>query len=281
MSDLCSATIKVNNNYCIKKFGKDNNLFTYNQINTHKTNTICIDDLNAEIIEACIKETKKAFGEDAIYIFSKGLEKPYGEESFVAALNKLCKENDIRGDDGQLLRVKGHTFRRTLATDYANMGIDMNIIKSLLGQEKLDVLTHYIKIHSEEMAKFMEPVTQENYDLIDSIGNEQKLTVEEEKYAGSYIPLSCGYCSKDVKSGICEHANACYSCTMFKPIKSLLPLYKKQLLDVENNIFVCNINGYQRLLENSMQLKERLLDIINKLESEEKGENGQNYRVIS
>lgn len=278
MSDLCSATIEVNGKYCIKKIKENDNLFTYYQVKSHKTNTINIDDVNVGIIESAIEFSRKTYGDNVKYIFSKNDKEPVGEESFTYHLNKMCKENNIVADSGKLLRVKGHTFRRTLATDYANMGIDLNVIKALLGQSKLDVLNHYIKIHSKEMAKYMEPITQENYDLIDSIGKEVSPVVEQ-KYKGDYLSLSCGYCSKDVKTGICEHANACYKCSMFVPDITKLPLYKKQLMDVELSIMVCKANGYERLLETNLELRDKLNNIIYELEA--KDENGQNRRIIN
>lgn len=280
MSDMCSATINVNGKYCLKKIDEDNILFTYYQIKTHKTNVISVDSVVAGVIEKCIEMSKESFGDDAKYIFSKDKNLPVGEETFIYHLNKLCMENNITGDNGELLRIKGHTFRRTLATDYANMGMDLNIIKSLLGQSKMDVLTHYIKIHGVEMNRYIQPITEENNELIACIGKEID-PISKEEHNGEYLPLSCGYCSKKVNTGICDHANACYSCKMFIPLKSKLPLYKKQLVGVEISILVCQTKGYERLLEKNLQLRTQLQTIIFELEKEIGYEDRQNSRTCS
>lgn len=272
MSDICSATIIVDSKYCIKKIDEDNTLFTYYQVKTHKTNVISVDSVVSGVIESCIAKSKETFGDEAKYIFSKDKKQPIGEESFTYHLNKLCMENNIIGDNGELLRIKGHTFRRTLATDYANMGMDLNIIKSLLGQSKMDVLTHYIKIHGTDMNRYIQPITEENNELIACIGKEVD-PISKEEYNGEYLPLSCGYCSKKVNTGICDHANACYSCKMFIPLKSKLPLYKKQLVGVEISILVCQTKGYERLLEKNLQLRTQLQTIIFELEKETGYEN--------
>ena len=280
MSDMCSATIYVNGKYCLKKIDEDNILFTYYQMKTHKTNVISIDSGVAGVLESSIEKSKESFGDDATYIFSKEKKLPVGEESFIYHLNKLCMENNITGDNGELLRIKGHTFRRTLATDYANMGMDLNIIKSLLGQSKMDVLTHYIKIHGVEMNRYIQPITEENNELIASIGKEID-PISKEEYNGDFLSLSCGYCSKKVNTGICDHANACYGCKMFVPLKSKLPLYKKQLVSVEISILVCQSKGYERLLEKNLQLRTQLQTIVLELEKETNYEDRQNSRTCN
>ena len=274
MSDLCSALINVNGNYCIKKHN-ENFLFTYLQIKTHKTNTIVIDEISAALLEKCISESQDKYGKNAKYIFSRTLDFPVCEERFTFYLNKMCLENKILADDGKILRIKGHTFRRTFATDYANMGIDMNVIRIMLGQSKLDVLTHYIKIHSKDMAKYLKPIIEEDNNLIESIGQKTEI-IKEIENKNNYLSLSCGFCSKDINSGICEHANACYGCSMFVPIKSKLPLYKKQLDNVKTSILVCKTNNYERLLDINLNLEKQLSNIIERLEKD--GKDRQNCK---
>lgn len=267
MSDICSATILNDGEYCLKKIGQGY-LFTYYQRKTHKYNTVSVDEIVATTIENSIEESRSLFGDKCIYIFSKSEAEPISQESFVYYMNHLSKENNIIADNGKILRIKGHTFRRTFATDYANMGVSMDVIRMMLGQSKLDVLVNYIKIHSDDMKLYMSGILEEDDELINNIGVNQVEMVDEPVNSELFIPLSNGWCKKSISSGICEHANACYGCTMFKPAKNRIGLYRKQLKNVENNILMAQINGYERLLEQNEKLKEQLLVIIDDIEKE-------------
>lgn len=55
-------------------------------------------------------------------------------------MNQMSAKNNLTKDDGSPLRIKGHTFRGTVATQYANLGISMDVIRMMLGQQKSECL---------------------------------------------------------------------------------------------------------------------------------------------
>lgn len=265
LSDLCNTPIKINGRYCLQDQGNNKWLFIYYMPKVHRTNTVPIEPIVAKVIQSAIETSHETYGANCKYIFAKSPDAPIGQEDFVMNMNKMSKRNNLRTDTGKPLRIRGHTFRRTKATQYANMGVSSDIIRAMLGQRSLGVLKHYITIHSETMLKVMQPITDEANRMIENIGHEDTAVIQESKQNGM-IPMPNGYCSKSVASGLCEHANACYSCRMFRPSKQFLDLYKRHLAETEQNIEVAKINHFDRLLEININLKAKLEKIINKLE---------------
>lgn len=80
------------------------------------------------------------------------------------------------------------------------------------------------------------------------------------------IPLPNGRCGKPLSSGKCTHANACYSCAMFKPDPNNIDLFKYQLAEAKSNVEMAKINGFERVLQVNEDLVEALEKIIASIE---------------
>ena len=264
VSDICSTTIQINNKCCLETNNNGDYIFTYYMPKTHKYNTIPVSKLVGAVIEEAIIESRKRYGNDCKYIFSASVDHPISVESFSIHMNNMSAKFNLKKDDGSPLRIKGHTFRGTLATQFANCGIGMDVIRMMLGQEKIGVLKHYVTIHSDTMINYLKPIIDDCDKRIRSIGEEKSLV--DFPSEPSLIPLPNGRCSKDVSTGICNHANSCYECRMFMPSIDYLEVYKKQLLDAENNIAVAEMHGYERIKELNTALRDNIQRIINQLE---------------
>ena len=59
---------------------------------------------------------------------------------------------------------------------------------------------------------------------------------------------------------------------MFKYDKTYLPIYQKQLQEVEANIEIAKANGFERILEKNIELKTNLEKIINSIKGVDKNE---------
>ena len=57
---------------------------------------------------------------------------------------------------GKPLRVKTHTFRGTVATNYINIGIDPNVTRMMIGQASLRSLKFYVEASEEGVLYYME-----------------------------------------------------------------------------------------------------------------------------
>ena len=263
LSDLLGTTILVDGEFCLQKT-EGGYVFTYKMPKVNRTNSIPVNELVGKVLLSAIEDSRSRFGDDCEYIFAKSVTEPIARGSFTRAINQMSKKYDLRRDDGTPLRITGHTFRGTVATQYANSGIHLDMIRLMLGQRKIGVLKHYITIHSEAMNAYMDPIHTENERLIQNIGNESSQIMAEVD-DGPMLPLPNGRCGRK-SSEACKHANACYRCRMFHPIKACLNLYRMQLQEAENNIYMARLNGYGRIQADNEDLAERLRTIISSLE---------------
>lgn len=260
ISDLCSLKSD-----CLKQTGDIDYLLKYYQPKSKKWNTVPINEIVAKTIKEAISKSKEDFGEECKYVFAQSKNKAISSDTFSYHMNQMTFNNNILDDTGNVLRIKSHVFRGTVATQYANLGIDLNIIKMMLGQSSLGVLKHYVTIHDISMIECMKSITDDDNEYIANIGHVENIALNNGEYTQS-TPLPNGICIKSIDSGKCPHANACYSCRMFKPSKKYLLLYKSQLQEAEQNIEIAKINGFERLLQINLDLKNDLIKIITSIE---------------
>lgn len=265
-SEIC--TLKTN---CLSTNKSGGYYLTYMQYKTNNLNTIPINEMVAKIIEQEIKDSKQKYGEDVKYVFAISKDECINGNYAMEHFNKWSFENNILDSKGELLRIKTHKFRGTVATKYVNLGLDINIIMKMLGHSSKGAIYNYIEIHNETMSKAMKPIIeiQENY--ISNIGNITQANIQNLEN-NEYIQLSNGFCCKPINEGVCKHANACLTCKMFKYDKSYLPLYEYQLNEVITNIKVAEENGFERILEYNIELKTNLEKIINSIKGVDKNE---------
>ena len=268
VSDICSSTILINGKSCLEKNLKNEYIFTYYMPKTHKFNTIPVSEIVGNVIEEAIADSIKSYGKSSKYIFSASADHPISVETFSIQMNNMSAKYKLKRDNGEPLRIKGHTFRGTVATQYANCGISMDVIRMMLGQEKIGVLKHYITIHSDTMVTYMKPIMEQCDKMIRSIDNPDVLNDSETISEPSLIPLPNGRCSKEISTGICSHAYGCYKCKMFVPSEEYMDIYKKQLRDAENNIAVAELHGYDRIKDLNITIRDNVKAIIERLEKE-------------
>ena len=264
-SDLFSSTIRIEGEPCLQKQEDGTYLFTYYMPKVRRTNTIPVNEIVGRVVLSAIEESRRLYGDDCEYILAAAKDKPMRPEYFVRVMNQMSKKYDLRKDDGSPLRIKGHTFRGTVATQYANAGISLDLIRHMLGQRSVGVLKHYVTIHGDTMNQYLEGITEENEKLIANIGHEDEHAFKE--HDASEIPLPIGRCGRKSSMKDCGKANACYRCRMFHATKECLPIYKAQLRQAESNIEMAKVEGYQDILKDNEDLAQRLRAIIKAFEA--------------
>lgn len=242
---------------------------TYLQEKTDAYNNIPILEVVAKTIEEAIRESKLNFGEKTKYVFSKNASHPISVETFSYHLNRLVYFNDIRDRNNKLLRIKSHTFRGTVATKYANLGLNQDVIRMMLGQRTVGSLKHYIEIHNETLLDAMKDIIDIQNEMIKNIGNMAVPQPIDE--SACLLPLPNGSCNKPKSEGVCLKGNACYSCRMFKGSKEFLHVYEYQLSEAENNILIARMNKWDRIEQNNVDLSESLKRIIQTVTEEVAG----------
>ena len=267
VSDLLCATIKINEVDALRLIDNKGYLFSYIQPKTNKLNTIPVEDVVASNLMSAIEESRSLFGDDVKYIFAISVDKCLSSAYYLDQMNKLSYECQIKNDDGGILRIKGHSFRRYVATDLINNGATPDIIKFFLGHYSNGAYGNYAKIHSETMHRLMSGIIAQKDYMIRNIGKLDTVVIDEVD-KGIAMPLLGGYCAKPMLQEECGDAFKCYTCKMFRADKNYLSFYKNQLTKVEIAMRTAEINGYQRLLEKTTLLKEAIERIIVQLERE-------------
>lgn len=297
ISDICDLEIyDFRSERCLKTSPDGTVDLMYYQQKTKKWTLCPLQTESAYIINKWIDKTVRNF-EKPVYVFQAEGNKinctnettefiepmPVKSNNIINFLNKLVVENSILADDGNLLHIKSHSFRKTFATKFIQLTDDPVATSQMLGQKGLSSLYAYIKVSENERLEAMKEIHEENNELIANIGRNDffvnnsvsantKKIILPEKLDG--IPLSNGCCTK--KGEICKHANSCYKCKMFKPMKEYLPLYKAQLNHMELQMSFSQIQGYPTMAKHYEETIEAIEKCIEKLEENNSdGENKQ------
>lgn len=232
------------------------------QYKTEKDYIKMLDEKPARIILNEIKKNKERF-DDVKYVFVSDKNKPLTLSAVNKAIKKAIIENDIKGRDGKLLNVTTHMFRATLATKLLSTGKEPELVAKLLGQSCLASLSHYATIDPKTAKEQLAPRIAKDEVIIRNIF---KMESEKEEIPETAIPLCNGFCCKQPETGICKKANTCLNCPMFIPSIQFITSYELQLQEIEATIAIAKTCGYTKMLENCLETKKTLEDIIKRLE---------------
>lgn len=229
---------------------------------TERNNKVPINEHVHKIIKSQIAETKKNFP-DAKYVFLNDNGTPISYVTFRKTLKRVIREHNVLGRDGKPLDFRSHRFRATKATELINSGHDPQIAADMLGQKSLSSLSYYTTATNLSLNEYMQEYLKKESLLINAIGQMDELVLEDYKNA---TPLCNGWCCRPTELGLCDKANACLSCSQFRPSLLHLTNYKSQLAEVEASLAVAKENSYTRMIEKCEKDKAALEDIISKLE---------------
>jgi len=260
VNELCK--LEKNN---LKTDYSGNHYIKYFQDKTKNYNRVPINTELAQVLKASIHDSNNKFGTENKYIFSVNKNKPYPQESFSYYLNKLSYDRNIVDSHGNKFRFKSHRFRATVATRMLNGGLELNVVRRLLGQKSMKSVKVYAKLFNNTITEAIKPVTIYHNKLINNIGNKDIIRSFNEE-DGYNTPLSNGECEKPLSEGACVHANACYTCSMFKPDKKHLKIYEAQLQKAKSNLAISKKNKFKRLEQVNKELVNNLENIINQIE---------------
>ena len=259
ISELCTLTTE-----CLAKDTSGEYVLTYYQFKCKKMNRVPISQELAQCLERMIADVNEKYGNSCQYVFTRDGKKPISVEVFSRALNELSYRYHFVDRAGKPLRVRSHTFRATVATNYINIGIDPNVIRMMIGQADMRSLKFYIEASDESVLASTKTLLEQQERLIRNIGNPDAIQlVIADDCAGAH-PLPNGACSR---KGKCEHFNACYACPMFQPDSAFLQVYRYQLQKAETALSMAQANGMQRLADVNEQLIANLHRIIKECET--------------
>lgn len=267
--DICKSQITLPSGKPAMKKKDTGWIFTYYQFKRGRWTEMPLLSLAAEILLNRIKISEEKYGKNCLYIFATGETKFRSPQTHRRHIQKIVEKNGYKGDDGFPLRAtKTHTLRQTFATDVIGAVHDPGVVSALLGQKDTSSLLHYIKINETEISNEMKALHEENDLLVKSMGKDcpsilPNSNIPSESNSG--IALSNGMCCKS-GAEICEHADSCLFCPMFKTDTRYLPAYKLQLSQTRISLQVAKIQGFDTIVEHEEKVIMKLEEIINVLE---------------
>lgn len=185
--------------------------------------------------------------------------------------------HNIRGNDGEIYRIKIQQFRKTVATDMFSKNVDLKIIQEFLHHVSPETTKkYYADDRDVERAKVFEKLG-----VIGDIKNVDKSMFETEEELlwfkdnkDGCARMCDGYCTKPIKNNeICERLlkhQKCYTCNRYITTPEYLNTHKEYLADLEmqlkNNIYGSHYAAHL------IPTIEVLKDIVKRLEAIEYGE---------
>ena len=118
------------------------------------------------MILKAMEYTKERYGETE-YVFVKKDDptKPYQYSMIQAQVMRMIRQEDIRDDNGELLKFSTHIFRHCYGKKLTELHIEDWMIARLLGHKTLQSVHHYRRIGNKVMADETRK-TREKMDLI-------------------------------------------------------------------------------------------------------------------
>ena len=257
VSDAC--TLQVSD---LQKDKKGKFYIYYLQNKPKKYNILPVSGITLEILQSAII-TSNSYRQSNKYVFSLEDREIIRPAKINASLKKASYELRLKNKSGNPFNITCHRFRATVATKYADIGIEPIVISKLLGQSGLGNLKHYITMHNETITEALQPIIKKQNIMIANIGHVKDVPKNESE--NMVIPLPNGGCLKQESEGVCKHANVCYACKIFRPSIKYLDIYKHHLNEAERNITIAKLNGYDRLLQINEDLKRALIKVIRKV----------------
>lgn len=197
------------------------------------------------------------------------------QSTFGYWFNKFIKSNDIRDTNGELVKLKSHQFRRTLATDMLSKGTDINVIARVLGNHVSNAKRHYSDVKDKERAEIFK-----NIGIIGNINKVDETVISDKKdliwfkeNKDKGARMEDGYCTKPCSDGkICDRLlkrQKCYTCSRYITTPEYLQAHKNHLAELEKQLDG-NIYG-DHYAEHFLPTIEILKEIVKRLEEIQDG----------
>ncbi|MEJ6949865.1 tyrosine-type recombinase/integrase [Natronospora cellulosivora (SeqCode)] len=284
--------LNLRHNNCLKRFWNKKEEKYNNQLCGDITKTgianlkIPIRDQVAEMLDSCIKKTKKKSDDNnnpKKYLFNmyKGSRKtrPLSLQVFANSIRRLIKEKDIRDHNGEIYHFTPHQLRHTRAKEYIEQGIGISIIQQILGHTSLQMTIHYAKISENKLyEKWKKTKDLDLFKVETNIENKQINPVAKAKenlIRYEYIKenldavkVPFGMCFKPSKLPCKKQLNHCLNCASFCTSVENIPEYEAEILKVKEQIMRSKKNGKDLWIEKNREYLKLLEKMLIKIREE-------------
>lgn len=178
-------------------------------------------------------------------------------------LRKFAERHGIVDADGDIANLTAHAFRRTLATDMVSKGVDIVVVKEVMGHAFTSTTKqYYAKVKDPEMAEAFSKMRPAGLDQAALTGEERSWLAANKD--GRAL-LSDGYCAKPFAEGeMCrrlEESGQCLTCSRFVTTPEFLGAHRRRLEGLKADIANGSAYGehYRQHLQATIDLIEALV----------------------
>ncbi len=195
------------------------------------------------------------------YLFpsEKDRKLPYNSQTYRNKMQRIMKEWGIKNPDGTPYHFTTHSYRHTIATTLAKMGMPSALIQiGVLHHTEINMSRHYIEDDADSQLQTI------NETGLNISGNTEIIIASDDTV------LSNGFCGMPAKIH-CNKLGACLNCEYFRTSLKFLEVHEQHLENLNKQITYFKANGYTQNLAFAEKEKAKLELIIKKLH-ELKGE---------
>jgi integrase len=201
----------------------------------------------------------------------------YSSPAFADQLDRWLVDCDIRGADGQPVKVTSHQFRHTLATRMLNLGVPQHIVQQMLGHVGADTVSTYARLSDATMRSEFERFQNERINIRGELVTyaDTSPTAEAEwlkhRISKALQTLPNGECGRPIQQA-CPHPNACLTCDDFLTDGRHLSAHQDQLARTRKLIATAEADGNFRMAEMNRHVEGNLTHIIETINSRKSGD---------
>jgi integrase len=215
---------------------------------------IPISDEMGLMVEQLIKEVKRKSNyknnpDGFLFPILEGhrIGKPILGQTINTALNKLCRENDIKNSKGDIFSCTNHAFRHTKAVELINNGMNLLHVQKWLAHAAPKMTLHYAKILDTTMRKSWEEAMKDGMFKLDGAGRASKVdlsNVQDEdiiewewiKHNLDAVRMPLGYCMKPNKMECATQLNPCLTCRSLCTTPEFIPAFEQEIYQTKDII---------------------------------------------
>lgn len=241
-----------------------------------------IRDTVADMLEELIKDAK-ARSDDVNnphkYLFNtyEGINKglPYSRKEFSDAVQDMIERKDIRDADGSIYHFKVHSLRHTRASEYAEQGMPIGVIKKLLGHCSLQMTLHYAKV-SEDVVfrKWKESTELGSLHLgvvipgADAEYASDEIHYEKVNKGLDAVKVPFGVCFKPSKLACRTQLKHCLECANFCSSHENEAEYRDEIRRVGELIAIAKRLGRKEWVDKNEEYLQLLLAMLDRITTE-------------
>jgi len=205
-------------------------------------------------------------------------------------LRTFIRRCDIRGSDGELYHLTSHQFRATFVKQLIMRQIPISYVMKQFAHVSIEMTCHYLTLQEKEVrdiysrlilspdAKiaglFADDIKAKTAALFrGKAESDVDAVIAELSESLSFNPLPGGICLYDYRRGNCANGDGCffYNCPNYITEISFLPVLKKELILMEQEMERTKQLGYERQWQIQFSRYQYLQPLVAQLEDESNG----------